>query len=413
VEIMVASAIFALILVAIFQVMVVAQKSMRSQAALDTVEGTATRFINQIGRDVRESSYPYVFAGDWMATKDGAGIVRIQVTRNYLSSSHQTGGATLVPGISNEAWGQCPNPACRWTAHPTAGGPEPNIPQAFLAAPTRNNPQVNIPTNPPPSFAFSPQDRKGRLFGHIAPGRQCPFCGSTVVIDAYFGGLLVFSPRRADKSFAYGGTSGYEVQWESLIFYCPIRDPNTGNTDIRRYQFFASALAGAGGNANLMDILDLDANGIIESPPMTDQAGNMVMDADVERFGLVPGAGAAWDLWYSRNNAATGRSFMIRVNRTTGMANVTVVGGGFATGGAVQIQTEVRRFGVGLSDFEVSTFINNPSWMVGPNVTNPLGVGETGVVRITLQVDRPSNPTRGAGMDREETVQTTTLRPRN
>jgi hypothetical protein len=68
---------------------------------------------------------------------------------------------------------------------------------------------------------------------------------------------------------------------------------------------------------------------------------------------------------------------------------------------------------VGLSDFEASTFLNNPSWPVGANVINPLGVAETGVVRVTLQVDRPSNPTRGAGMGREESVQTTTLRPRN
>ncbi|MHC4599162.1 MAG: PulJ/GspJ family protein [Planctomycetota bacterium] len=410
VELMMVVAIVALMVAAVLTILVSAQRNMRSEVAHHAVEGTATTVIDAIGKDVRESSYAYTFAGDWLAVRPVGAPVSINVARNYFSASPGLGGGALAPGLTGELGAQCPNPACTWCNHVEGAGLVMTVPHAFLARPARNNPQSGAPTNPPPAFAFSPADAKGRLFGHRAPGDACPFCSTALVDEAFFGGLLLFSPRAADRTFSYGGATGYEAQWESMIFYCPWRNPNTGNYELRRYAFFASLFTGGGPPANLIDLLDFDGNGVIESPPMTDTNGNFVLDADGERFCLVPGASGN-DLLYTRWDASTGRSFRIQIDRTTAVATVTVGGGPFA-GGLVR-PLEMRRFGLGLSDFDASTFINNPSWTAGGPPVNPTGVAEPGIVRITLQVDRPGNPTRGNLMDREETVQTTALRPRN
>jgi prepilin-type N-terminal cleavage/methylation domain-containing protein len=409
IELLITVAIFALMIAAIFQILVSAQGNMNSGLALNSVEGTAREMIASIGRDVRESSYAYIFAGDWLAT-GGAGAVSIVEARNYFSSTPGVGGATLAPGLANEGGGQCPNAACTWCNHTEGANLVPTVPNAFLARPVRNNPQTPGPSSPPPSFSFSAGDARGRLFGHLGPGDPCPFCNTALAADVFFGGLLLFSPRRADNSFSYGGDSGYEAVWESMVFYCPFRNPNTGNYEMRRYAFFASDVPGAGGPpANLFDLLDFDGNGVIESPPMTDQTGNFVLDADGERFCLVPAAsGTGNDLLYTR--WATGRLFRIQVDRATGAATVTVTGGAFP--GTHTIPLRMKRFALGLSDFDASTFINNPSWNPGAPV-NPTGVMEPGIVRITLQVDRPGQSRRGNVMDHEETVQTTALRPRN
>jgi hypothetical protein len=102
------------------------------------------------------------------------------------------------------------------------------------------------------------------------------------------------------------------------------------------------------------------------------------------------------------------------VDRATGSARVLVQGGAFATGGYLTLNLEMLLFGVGVTDCDVSTFINNPSWFVGAAQTNPAGVVEPGIVRIALQVDRPGSGGNTPGfLGREETVQTTMLRPQN
>jgi hypothetical protein len=406
-EMMVTVAIFGLMVAAIFQILLTAQGNMKADVALHSAENTATEIIKAVGRDVRESSYAYVFGGDWLATKDAAGVVSIDESRHYFSSMPGLGGATLAPGLTNEGGGQCSNPACPWCNSAGGGGPAPLNPHAFLARPARNNPQTGSPSSPPPSFSFNPGDARGRLFGHLDPGTPCPYCQTILDDEVFFGGLLLFSPRRADNTFSYGGNSGYEAVWESMVFYCPFRNQATGSYELRRYAFFASEFTAAGlPPATLIDLLDFDGNGVVESPPMTDQGGNFVLDADGERFSLVPAAsGTGNDLLYTRWSA--GRLFRIQIDRAAGTATVNVIGGPYA--GARNVNLRVKRFGLGLFDFDASTFINNPSWAG----VNPTGVVEPGIVRITFQVDRPGTPRRGNTMDHEEAVQTTALRPRN
>lgn len=325
------------------------------------------------------------------------------MARNYFSTSPLIGGTTLVPGMANENCAQCPNPACGWSNRPGVNGYEPNPPMAFLARPIRNNPQSSAPVYPPPSLNFSPVDARGRLFGELAPGSTCPFCGSTLEQEAYFSGLCLFSPRKADGSFSYQA-AGDEAQWESMVFYCPFY-PNPGESEIRRYAFYASQV---NPDAHLADLLDFDGNGIIESPPMTDQDGNFVLDAEGELFALQPSASGN-KLLYTRWDNAAGRSFRIEVNRATGMADVTVVGGPYGGGGTVQMRLKTDRYARGLSDFEASTFINNPSWESGGSFINPTGVVELGALRVTFQVDR----WEGTPPKLLETVHTTMFRPRN
>ena len=88
-----------------------------------------------------------------------------------------------------------------------------------------------------------------------------------------------------------------------------------------------------------------------------------------------------------------------------------VTGGVFA--GSFSVRTEIRRFGLGCSNFVADTFLNNPSWFVSGVQNNPFGVVELGVVRVILQVDRPGSATRARLKRNEETVQTTLQRPRN
>jgi hypothetical protein len=285
------------------------------------------------------------------------------------------------------------------------------IPHAFLSQPFRNNPQSGAATVPPASPYFSSMDGRGRLFTNLDPGAECPYCGSILESESFMSGLCLFSPRKVDRTFSYGGDSGEEAVWESIVFYCPFRDAS-GSCEMRRYVFYASMVDPA---ANLLDLLDFDDNGIIESPPMTDQDWNFVLDATVEQFSLVSEAGAGGTVNKLRFYRTSGtRTFEIRVDRDTGMASVTVLGGSYDTGGAVDIRLRMRRYASGLSDFEVSTYFNNPSYQdtLG-DVVNPTGVSEPGVLRITFQIDRSSYPSRDPRLNRVESVQTTMLRPRN
>ena len=75
----------------------------------------------------------------------------------------------------------------------------------------------------------------------------------------------------------------------------------------------------------------------------------------------------------------------------------------------MSIQLRMERYATGLSDFDASTFINNPSWESMGTVVNPSGVAELGAVRITFQVDRMSQPRPNY----LESVQTIMFRPRN
>lgn len=408
VEAVVATAVFAMMVVAIFQIVGTAQKSMQIDVAKESVEGTASNLLAQIGKDVRESSYTYIRAGDWRATKS-AGVVTIANSRNYFSSAPLTSGATFAPLIFGEGWVHCPNPACTWSNNVTGLGTEAKIPHAFLSSPIRNNFQTNAPLTPPTNLSWTTSDYMGRNFGHLTINDNCPFCQTALVDGGHYSGLMCFSPRRANHSFSYGGTSGYEAQWESVVFYSMFR-LNNGAYGIARYVFYASSLAAGGVTPNLINLLDFNANGVIESPPMTDQTGIFVFDADGEEFSLFNN-GTANMLRFRRWTAT--QSFDIMIDRVTGLATVTVTGSPFAANGA-QIQTEMQRFGLGISGFSVSTFVNNPSWFDGTGaLVNPLGVVELGAVRVTVQIDRPGIAKKGAGMDNEETVKSTMFRPRN
>ena len=271
IEIMIAVAIFSLAITVIFGVLSNAQRSMKYEVDKDSVAGGTTKLVELMGRDVRESSYPYIFTGDWLATS-GTGGVSIAVSRNYFSASPLLGGSTLVPGVSNEGWAQCPNPVCGWCTRQDGASTVPVPPKAYLSWPVRNNGQTGSASIPPASLQRDDGDAKGRLYNHLLAGEPCPTCGSTLEAEAYISGLLVFSPRKANNTFSYGGAGDREVRWESLVFYCPFRI-GRGQSEMRRYQFYASTVDP---NASLIDLLDFDSNGIIESPPMTDGTGNFV-----------------------------------------------------------------------------------------------------------------------------------------
>jgi prepilin-type N-terminal cleavage/methylation domain-containing protein len=400
VEVMVSLTIFSVVMGGIFVGISGFEKTMKYETAMENVQGSATFLLDRLGRDIRESSYAYVFAGDWYALRDATGV-DIEVARNYLSSSPLFGGATLNPGISDEGWAQCPNAVCGWSSRPGGAGVDPIVPNAFLAQPVRNNRVVDAPTFPPTDFQYSTVDARGRLFGHLSPGDRCPECGAILDSQAFFSGILMFSPRREDGSFSYTA-NGDEARWESMIFYCPFRRAQ-GGCEMRRYVFYASSINPAAG---LADLLDFDGNGLIESPPMTDTSGDFVMDADGEFFGLVPSGGSN-NLVYARWDGTGPRSFNIDIDRLTGVAKVTVGGGPYSGNQVIPLMMSQHAFG--LSDFEASSFLNNPAWEAGGVTVNPTGVWELGGIRITLQIDRSRNPIA----DQMETVQTTMFRPRN
>jgi len=400
IEMMVAMAIFSLVILVIFGVVSSAQKTMKFEMDKDTVTGGAVQLIGRMGRDIRESSYAYVFAGDWLATS-GGGSVSIVVARNYFSTNPLLGGNTLVPGISNEGWAQCPNPVCGWCNRPDGSNTVPVEPRAFLARPVRNNGQIGSASFTPTNFQQNDVDARGRLYNHLDPGENCPTCGQALVAESFISGLMFFSPRKVDKSFSYGGATGREVCWESMVFYCPFR-MGKGQSEMRRYIFYASSINSA---ASLIDFMDFDGNGIIESPPMTDVSGAFLLDADGESFCLLNSGGTADKLLYTR--WGSGRTFRIEIDRDTGMADVTTTGPYGA--GSTSMRCKMTRFAAGLTDFDASTFLNNPSWMSGGVPQNPMGVAELGVVRVTLQCDKEARPWFG----NLESVQSTMFRPRN
>ena len=332
------------------------------------------------------------------------------MARNFLSTYPTSGGTTLVPGISNEGWAQCPNPACTWCNRLAAGGATAFEPHIHLSHVVRNNAQSVSPLYPPPALQFSTQDRKGRLFAKRSPGERCPFCGSTLQSMAYFTGVVMLSPRENDGTFSYTD-DGEEPLWESMIFYCPFRY-SSGESEIRRYVFFASQW---NANASLVDLMDFDDNGLIETPPMTDTNGDFVLDADGELFCFVDGGtGSANWLYFLRWDSATSRYFRIYVNRTTGTALVTVNGGTYGDGVTRQFSLLMERYATGVADFDVSHFINNPSYESAGATVNPEGVAELSGVRFTVVTDRentrsedPWNPSRPSCFDRGiETMET-------
>ncbi len=407
VEIMFATSIFSLAIVIVFNLLSIAQKDMKSESARYAIQGGATSFLDRMGRDARESSYAYIFAGDWLASNSG-GLVSVLVARNYLSASPSTSGNILAPGISDEGFAQCPNPACQWCCFDPGTGPQPSYPKAFLTRQIRNNPQSGVPSLPPSGTLLSALDWKGRLYSNRRPGEACPYCGAALEAEAFLGGLMLFSPRKADNSFSYGGPDGLHAQWESMVFYCPFRNQN-GLSEIRRYVFHAESLAVVGPAPSLVDLLDFDGDGIVQSPPMTGENGAFVLDADGEAFCLVNRAPGSNVLMYTRWSATAGRTFRIEVDRATGMADVNAAGGAFATGGTVQVRCRMQRWADGLSDFDASTFENNPSFYSGGTDFNPSGVSERGVLRVTFQMDKAGPQWSGS----VETVQTTMMRPRN
>lgn len=402
-EIMVSAGIFSLVTFAILVALDGMHSTMSFESRMESVDSNATSIIEKMGRDFRECSYAYVYAGDYFASKDALGVVTIEVARNYLSSNPFLTGTSLSPDINNEGWGQCPNGSCPWRARTNTVTFDPIEPKAFLGQIVRNNPQVQAPTYPPPSLLQNQADGRGRLYGHLNPGDECPSCGTILSSTAYFSGVLLFSPRRADGSFSYTD-SGDTPLWESMIFYCPYKSPQ-GNTEIRRYVFYASSLDA---NASLVDFLDFDANEIIESPPMTDTLGDFVMDAEGENFSLGLNGGQNM-LNYTKWDNASGRSFGISVDRATGSAALMATGGPFGFVGIKTVSLEMMSFASGLSDFEVSYFINNPSWDGAGGTVNELGVMETGAVRVSIQVDK----TRITDLNPMETVQSIMFRPRN
>ncbi|MHC4944534.1 MAG: PulJ/GspJ family protein [Planctomycetota bacterium] len=402
-EVVISTTILTLIMYGIVASMDGIQRTLEFQTSRNAVESGATRLMDQIGRDIRESSYAYVHAGDWFAFQD-AGGTDIEIARNYFSSNPFFSGATLVPGITKEGWAQCLNDFCGWSSTFGPGGSATIRPNSFLAQPVRNNYQGVTPVYPPVAFQFSNQDAKGRMYCHLSPGDACPECGWNLSAEAYFSGLMLLSPRLQDNSFSYvGGTN--EVQWESIIFYCPFRI-SQGASEMRRYVFYASMYNPA---ANLIDLMDFDGNGLIENPPMTDVGGDFVLDAEGEYFCLQPLGGPVDSLIYFKWDNGSGRFFQIDINRATGVANVLVTGGPFGTGVWQTIPLVMRKYAWGISDFEVSTFINNPSWDAGGAIVNPNGVAELGAVRVTLQIDRSQR----LDPNQRETIQTTMFRPRN
>ena len=152
----------------------------------------------------------------------------------------------------------------------------------------------------------------------------------------------------------------------------------------------------------------IDGDEIIESPPMTDTFGDFVLDAEAEFFCLAPSFSGGM-LMYAKWDTRINRYFRITVNRTSGVANVILVGGPYGGGGIKQVQRKMGRYARGLSDLDVSTFLNNPSWESAGTIINPTGVAELGAVRITFQVDRVEK----SGPEYLESVQTIKFRPRN
>jgi len=403
-EITIATSIFTMVLVGTFTAIDGMRKTLEFETRLDAVASGSTLLMDEIGADIRESSYAYIYAGDWYSYRDPAGAVNIMVARNYFSASPFLGGNTLVPGISNEGWGQCPNPSFSWSNSLNAAGVNPLYPKTFLTSPIRNNVQMKAPVYPPPTLTYSIQDAKGRLFSFLPPGENCTSCGSVLESEAFISGVLLFSPRKEDGSFSYVDGAN-EPQWESMIFYCPYRR-SAGVCEMRKYVFYASSLAV---NASLADFMDFNGNGIIESPPMTDANDDFVLDGDGEVFFMNIKATGRNSMVYYRWDNTTSRYFQIEVSRDTGIANIYISGGPFGSIGSQQVQLDMHTYAMGLSDFDVSSFINNPSWVSGGAVVNPAGVMELGTVRVTLQTDR----SKRRDQRRMETTQSTMFRPRN
>jgi hypothetical protein len=240
--------------------------------------------------------------------------------------------------------------------------------------------------------------------GKIWPSAMttCPLDGSTLSTVPRLDGMKFFVAR--DSTGAFTKLPDGKPRWGGIVFLFPCVS-HSGLCELRRYDVYTSDLFAtppsysAGWsrfdplNPSMIDLFDFGKDGTTNGiPDRKVPVRNALSDAQNEIFTtgtylgepailfskILPGPGAVWG-----GGPYPQRTLTLRISLATGETEFTVdhhdTATSFWTATATFTRTP-RTLVQGLTEFAVSTAVSHPFHAV----TNPSGVAEPDVVRITL-----------------------------
>jgi prepilin-type N-terminal cleavage/methylation domain-containing protein len=259
--------------------------------------------------------------------------------------------------------------------------------------------------------------------GKVVPPSMtsCPFDGSSLSSSARLDGVKFFIPR--DDSGTYMAKADGSPQWTGLVFLFPCASPD-GLAELRRYDVYTSDLlantpaANAGWtrfpklNPSMIDLFDFGTDGTTNGTcdgkvPLT----NATSDGTTESFTAATYQGSPVIL-YTKTLGTTilglptypNRSITVRINLQTGETYFAVDHHDSATVYWTDSRTFTRSPKTlmrGLTEFAVSTQVSDPY-----NVTtNPRGVSEPNVIRVTVGTSDAKRSDRGEWVHHVDTFQ--------
>jgi hypothetical protein len=233
---------------------------------------------------------------------------------------------------------------------------------------------------------------------------SCPYDSSSLSTTPRLDGVKFFIPRDSTDAFTANGDG--TARFGGLVFLFPCATPN-GLTELRRYDVYASDLVGAPPNYSggfsrfsplaptMIDLFDFGTDGTtIGSPDGKVPLTNTTSDATNETFTTATYQGDPVILVSKTLNTGIlypQRTLTLRINLSTGQTYFSVDHHDTATvyWKANRTFTRMPRTLVGnLTELAISTSVSHP-YDAG---TNPTGVAETNVVRVTVGTsDAPRN----------------------
>jgi hypothetical protein len=250
----------------------------------------------------------------------------------------------------------------------------------------------------------------------------CPFDGSSLSTMPRLDGVKFFLAR--DATGAFTKMPDGKPRWGGLVFLFPCVS-HSGLCELRRYDVYTSDLVAGGPtfspgwvrfdpmNPSMIDLFDFGKNGttngiLDKKVPLT----NASSDAQAEVFaaGMYQGEPT---LLVSKtltvNSGFPQRSLTLRVNLVTGETEFSVDHHDTATmfwTASCTFTRMPRTLVQGMTELAISTSVSHPL----DAITNPTGVSEPGVVRITLATSDAPRDRRTSWVHHVESFQ---VKPRN
>ncbi|MBI4616024.1 MAG: prepilin-type N-terminal cleavage/methylation domain-containing protein [Planctomycetes bacterium] len=374
-EVLVASTVLVVLMAAIFLVLRSSQDDYAVDSRAVELQSQAARARSILERDFTEASIDYIYT---------ARIANTSSTYSFTSKFYDASA-----GVS-----QCQNSACVWSVDAQGAPIEPrsNLTSIYVDW-----------TGTVYSY------RVGKVWSSLPAGSTCPACGQPVLPAANVGGAMLLSPRDSLGDFVLSDGPDNRPDWQAILLYVPVRDTKTGVSALRRFAVYLSDLenvdpatgnppnpiyAAPGsyfydyetpgwtlwdndnpvGNPSLLDLFDLDQDGTVSFDPQNRDV------MDYEAFDL----SGDWIYYYRYRASPDYRMFYVSINRGTGETWISL----YFTAGAEYFyrygyfvrQSELVARGVTTADFSMNR--TNPY-----SITNPEGVVEENIVRITLGMD--------------------------